>query len=167
MLNIIPSTQFCDLIFELDLFQVITTAIHKQGNILNLVLTNLDIDLNLTDCTVRSDPTLFPSDHLAITFDLKIAKQSSINSGSFFSFNFARGDYMGLCDFLHNYDFIPSFLSHDVNYIWPFIEETITIAMHEFIPVIKIGPKNNVQSEINHQIKCERSTQSQKPSYYT
>ena len=28
------STELCDLIFELDLFQVITTVTHKQGNIL-------------------------------------------------------------------------------------------------------------------------------------
>ena len=111
-----PSTQFCDLMFELDLLQVITTATHNQGNTFDLV-TNLEVNLNLTDCTVHSDPTLFPSDHFAITFELNLAKQPSNNSGSFFNFNFVKGDYVGLCDFPYNYDFMPSFLPHDVNYI--------------------------------------------------
>ena len=99
-----PSNQFCDLIFELDLSQVIKTATHKHGNVLNLVLTNLDT--NLINIDVHSDPMLFPSDHFAITFEIATAAQPSQKSGSFFSFNFAKGDYVGLCDFLLNYDFI-------------------------------------------------------------
>ena len=156
-----PSNHFCDLIFELDLSQIIKTATHKQGNILDLVLTNLET--NLINIDVYSDPMSFPSDHFAITFEIATAAQPSQKSGSFLSFNFARGNYVGLCDFLHNYDFTPSFLSHDVNYIWLFIEEAIKIVMYEFILVIKIGPKSSPKwftSEINHQIKCVHS-----PSY--
>ena len=63
-----PSTQF----FNVILFQVITTPTHKQANILDWVLTNLKI--NLSDCTVHSDPVLFASDHFAITFKLNIVK---------------------------------------------------------------------------------------------
>ena len=60
---------------ETSIFQTLTgfyctVNIIQQGNILDLILTNLEINLNLTDCTVHSDLTLFPSDHFAITFDL-------------------------------------------------------------------------------------------------
>ena len=84
------STEFCELIFELDLFQVLTTATHKQGNILDLVLTNLEINRNITDVIVHSDPILFPSDHFTITFKLTTAKQPAHKSGSFFALSLPR-----------------------------------------------------------------------------
>ena len=86
-----------------------------QGNILDLVLTNLNINLNVINVIVHSDPILFPCDHFAITIKLTTVRQPAHKSGSFFSFNYAKGDFEGLCKFLYNYDFMPSFLSHDVN----------------------------------------------------
>ena len=35
------SNQFCDLVFDLNLSQLVDSSIHRQGNILDLVLTNI------------------------------------------------------------------------------------------------------------------------------
>jgi len=42
------SNQFCDLVFESSLCQLIDTPTHNHGNILDLVLTNLDDNISCT-----------------------------------------------------------------------------------------------------------------------
>ena len=64
-----PSIRFCDIIFDLNLTQLINQPTHIAGNILDLILTsspdsifNLHIHNNL--------PVPIPSDHYIITFDI-------------------------------------------------------------------------------------------------
>ena len=69
----------------MSLIYPIKTATHKQSNILDLVLTNLET--NLININVHSDPMVFPSDHFAKTFGVITVTQPSQKSGSFLSFN--------------------------------------------------------------------------------
>ena len=60
--------QFCDLIFDLDLQQLIDSSTHIHGNTLNLLFTICEDTTEHTN--VQSHPSLLLSDHFAITFTI-------------------------------------------------------------------------------------------------
>ena len=61
------SLKFCDVIFNLNLVQMIDVPTHTAGNILDLVLTN--VPDNISNLRIHCDPPLLiPSDHFVITF---------------------------------------------------------------------------------------------------
>jgi len=80
----------------------------------------------------------------------------SSKSTSYFTFNYSRGDYHGLCDYLLHSDFTPCYSSHNMEHIWEFISDLLLSTMHIFIPVNKILSNQQpiwFNSEIRHCIK--------------
>ena len=62
------SSKFCDVIFDLNLSQLIEEPTHSAGNTLDLVLTN--VPENISSLINHSElPHPIPSDHFLITFD--------------------------------------------------------------------------------------------------
>jgi len=120
------SYQFCDLVFQSSLSQLVSVPTHNQGNILDLVLTN--IEDNISELQVHSVP-LLTSDHLNITFSLSICVMMSAKPTTYFIFNYMVGDYQGLHDFLYGSNFTPCYASDDVEYIWHIIESQLTAGM--------------------------------------
>ena len=56
------SNHFCDLVFDLNLSQLVDSPTHRQGNVLNLVLTNIDDSIH--SLTVYNNNRQFiSSDH--------------------------------------------------------------------------------------------------------
>ena len=62
------SNAFCDFIFDNSLTQLIDQPTHTKGNILDLLLTNMD-DL-VTNLTISPTNNWISSDHFIITFSL-------------------------------------------------------------------------------------------------
>ena len=89
------SNQFCDLMFRTGLSQLINVPTHNHGNILDLLLTNLDDYIN--HLQIYPDP-LLQSDHYIMTFSIYISVTTSSKSAAYFTFNFSKGDYQGLCN---------------------------------------------------------------------
>ena len=151
------SNQFCDLVFKTGLSQLIDQPTHIHGNILDLLLTNLDD--NISHLQINSDQ-LLTSDHYSITLSLSVSVTASLKSASYFTFNYSKGDYQGLCEYLLYSDFTPCYLSHDIEYIWHTIENLLMDAMQLFIPIIKVHSCQHPKwfnPEIRHSIKCLRS----------
>ena len=147
------SNQFFDLVFQTGLSQLIDQPTHMHGNILDLLLTNLDD--NISHIQICSDQLLL-SDHYSITFSLPISVRASSKPTPYFTFNYSKGDYQGLCEYLLHSDFTLCYLSHDVEYIWHIIEHLIMDAMQLFIPIIKIHLNQYpiwFNSEIRHSTK--------------
>ena len=63
------SNQFCDLVFDLNLSQLVDSSTHRQGNILDLVLTNIKDSIHSLTVLNR-DHQLISFDHYPITFVL-------------------------------------------------------------------------------------------------
>ena len=105
------SNQFCELLFETGLCQLIDTPTHNHGNILDLLLTNLDdsiCDANVV--SVHSIPFL-QSDHFDITFSLSTkVSELSRQTTAYFTFNYSRGDYEGLYEHPSCTDFTTCYL---------------------------------------------------------
>jgi len=129
------SDQFCNLVFQSSLTQLVNLPTHNQDNILDLVLTNLED--NISDLLVHSIP-LLSSDYLNITFLLTTYIMMSPKPTTYFTFNYSKGDYQGLHDYLSHSNFSPRYTSDDVEYIRHIIEGQITAGMELFIPVNKV-----------------------------
>ena len=124
------SNQFCDLVFQTGLSQLIDQPTHKHRNILDLLLTNLDD--KISHLQINPDQ-LLPSDHYSITFSLSISVTISSKSTSYFTFNYSKGDYQGLCEYLLHSDFLPCYISHEIEYIWHTTEHLLMDACHAVI----------------------------------
>ena len=150
------SDQLCDLIFQTGLSQLIDMPTHVHGNILDLLLTNLDD--SISHLQIHSDK-LLSSDHYGITFSVSVSS-TPIKSTTYFTFNYSKGDYQGLCDYLLSSDFTLCYLSHDIEYIWHIIEHLVMDAMQLFIPVNKIHSDQHpvwFNSDTRHCIKRLRT----------
>ena len=129
------SDQFCDLIFQTGLSQLNDMPTHVHCNILDLLLTN--VDDNICQLQIHSDQSLLPSDHFSIPFSVSVSCTST-KSATYFTFNYSKGDYQGLCDYLFHSDFTSCYTSHDIEYILHTIEHLLFSVMQLFIPVSKI-----------------------------
>uniref|UniRef100_A0A1X7SUM2 Reverse transcriptase domain-containing protein n=1 Tax=Amphimedon queenslandica TaxID=400682 RepID=A0A1X7SUM2_AMPQE len=150
------SGALCDLVFDLDISQVINSPTHIKGNLLDLVLTN-SID-RLSDIVIS--PDIFPlSDHLTLSFSLRshMANVEKPRISDKF-LNFAKADYVGMCDFLLDWDFSVCLQSTDVNFVWEEIKFAINEAISNYVPVSTVTkrfhnlPKwfsSNLRNQIN------------------
>ena len=151
------SNQLCDLIFQAGLCQLIDVPTHKQGNILDLLLTNLEDKIE--DLQVYPDPHLH-SDHHNITFSVNTSMNGLSKFAPHITFNFSKGDYQGLCDHMFHSDFMPCYLTQDSEHIWHIIEQKLFEGMQLFIPQYKVHSNQDpiwYNSEIRHCINHLRT----------
>ena len=123
----IASNQFCDLIFQAGLHQLINVPTHKHGNTLDLLFTNLEDNIN--DLQINSDSHL-QSDHYNITYTVTTNIIDNSKFVPYITFNFSRVGYNGLCDYMLHSDFTPCYLTQDCEHIWQFIEQILIEDMH-------------------------------------
>ena len=130
------SNQFCEAIFNLNLIQLIDLPTHVHGNILDLIFVNPEY--SLSSLHVHTQQSCFSnSDHYLISFsiphDTKFSKGTSLHV-----YDYLKGDYQGLCDYLLRCDLTVCYLSTDVNSVWTLIKEHILQGMELFIPKVQL-----------------------------
>ncbi|MCY3929513.1 MAG: reverse transcriptase family protein [Acidobacteria bacterium] len=153
------SAEFCDIIFDLNLTQLINQPTHTAGNILDLILTNTpDSIFNLL---IHDNlPLPIPSDHYIITFDIAMSPVSRKTNGQINLLNFSKGDYEGLCHFLGTIDLSPCLQSEDIEFIWSYLNALIKDAIVKFVPTVPTCYNKQptwFNSDIRHHIKCLRT----------
>ena len=146
--------QFCNLIFDVGLDQLISLPTHIKSNTLDLLLTNIEDKID--SIKVHSDPLPFPSDYYSITFNLSLSKPP-VKQATYYCYNYTKGDYQGPYEYLSHLDLDCCFLSHDVEVIWEMIESILSNAMRLFIPFNKI--------HCHQQPVCQYYTSYQVPEY--
>ena len=153
------SNQFCDVVFDLNLSQLVDSSTHKQGNILNLVLTNIEDSIHSLTVLNRNHQ-LISSDHYPITFVLSHSVISPTHNPPIYFYDFSKGDYEGLSHFLANCDFSDCNNSDDVEFIWFIIKSYIISAMELYIPKVKVRSHQYPKwftAHLRHQVKCLRT----------
>ena len=108
------SNQFCDLVFQTGLHQLIDKHTHIHDNILDLLLTNLDDNIG----DLQSIQISYCHQIIHYHFSVSVSVATSSKSTTYLTFNYSKGDYQGLSEYLLQSDFTPCYLSHDVKYIW-------------------------------------------------
>lgn len=109
----------------------------------------------------QENNTVLGSDHYILDFELQsVSPYHQSSSVPVYVFDYSKGDYDGLNNYLLNVNFSACYNSSDVELIWSFIKSTTSEAMSIFIPTIKLKaahyPKYFNPSLI-HQINCIQS----------
>ena len=151
------SNNFCEFIFQFNLIQVVNTPTHKLGNTLDLILT--DNTENIVNLTVHPlEYQCIPSDHHLITFNIcyecttlmPVTKDREV-------FDYAKGDYFSLNEYLLGCDF---YNSTDIEEIWSILKHHILTGMNLFIPKVKLRSHQFpvwFTPDLRHLIKCLRT----------
>ena len=107
---------FCDIVFDLNLTQLVINPTHISGNILDLVLINAEVSLcNVTVLPQYSVP--IQTDHFIVLFTLSLSFCSTNKSSKAFIYDYSKADWSSLCSDLMNFDFTPCFTSTNVEYV--------------------------------------------------
>jgi len=155
------SSNLCDLIFQYNYTQLVESATHVQGNILDLIITNCDESIDNLHIHSVDNP-LLKSDHYPVTFNLDMPRNCSFTteSDSFYIFDYSKADFDSINEYLSLIDFSPCFHSTDVEFVWAQIKEILLDTIHQFVPQIKIKPNDFPKwftSSLKHRVKCLRS----------
>ena len=163
------SSQLCELIFDLQLSQIIDNPTHVKGNTLDLLITNMAN--RISDPRIHQD--LFTlSDHFPITFSFKATLPKPVNHHPVVSLNYSKADYDGMCSFLLDGDFCDCFESSDVESIWSLIKYAILTAIAEFVPVASSSRRHShlpkwFNQQLRHSLNCLRTLQRRYNSHPT
>ena len=132
----LTSNNFCEFIFQSNLAQAVNMPTHKHGNTLDIILTdNTEIIANLMVHPLEYQ--CIPSDHQLITFNICCGYTTLIPVTKEV-FDYAKGDYDSLNEFLLNCDFTALYNSTDADEIWCILKDHILIGMNLFIPKVKL-----------------------------
>ena len=130
------SVSLCEFVFNFNLCQVVPTPTHTKGNVLDLVLTqNPESIMNLSVHSSMSFLSLPPSDHYPVSFFLSCRVHTSIRPSTP-SFNYKKGDYIGLNDYLLNLDWEGYFSTQDIEQLLSLLKSAIYDSCCKFIPLI-------------------------------
>ena len=148
------SSSLCDLIFKITLIQLIHHPTHNKGNILNLLITN--IDNHISNIQIDPNTQFLSSGHFIITFDfnLSIYNHSKVSR---YIFDFSKADYNVLSDYLLDRDFSFCTTSNNIEDIWLHLKLLIMDACSLFITEVKLKqfqPPKWFNSTIHHHLNC-------------
>lgn len=130
------SDLFCDTIFNCNLTQLINKPTHKQGNILDLVLTT-DPD-NTCNLVVHDESTTFSSsDHYTISLSYSISHNLKPTGPTSTIYNFSKANWDSLSDYYCDCDFSICFSTDDINIIWDKFKSVITAGCEKHVPKVK------------------------------
>ena len=127
------SSNLCGLIFQFNYVQQLNHPTHIHGNILDLIITSSADTISDINLTQEFDQVI-KSDHHLISFKLHQTYSTPITSRDpVYIFDYHKGDYEGLNDFLNNIDFSTCYQSNNVEFIWSFIKSTLAVQYYERI----------------------------------
>lgn len=168
-LQLTGSTQasklFCDLVFNVNLVQLVNFPSHTGGNTLDLVLTNApNLISNLQP--LLNKPISTVSDHIPLSFAIENInhKKTPVNS-TVPSYLFHLGDYDSIRNhllFVSNFDKLQA--SVDIEQIWSDLKSSIMDAISRYVP--KFCPRSRsfpkwFSPELKHSANKLRSLRKQ------
>lgn len=131
------SSSFCELVFELNLFQSVTKPTHVEGNILDIVLTNFDILDN--EASVQSSlPPGLTSDHFLVLFTVPSYAQSHSASIPQQTYNYTKADWEGMLSCLLQHDFNSILQYEDIEYVWSQLKHVVGDVVESFVPKVSL-----------------------------
>ena len=151
------SNVFCDLVFKLNLSQLVDMPTHNQGNILDLIFTN---DEELFHTITVHPHEAFPlcSDHYPITFDIShgasLPKQFNTCQ---YVYDYTKANYEGLNSCILDSNISHCFNSQNIGTVWTIIKTAVFKAMSANIPKFRLRAHQYPKwfsPELRHELKC-------------
>ena len=126
---------FVDEFADLGLLQAINAPTHNKGNILDILLTNSENNVN--NIIVESDKIICSSDHFPILFDFQL-KCRRKKSSKRRCYNFKRADWQGLNNDLLHFDWSQYVDCQESDIAWSNFSKILTHFVDKNIPKISI-----------------------------
>ena len=161
------SLKFCDLIFDKNLSQLVSSPTHVKGNILDLVITNCEDRLG----RVMVDEANECSDYFIIRFVIN-SFASHPSKCSKFSVvpDFSKADYDSMFSFFLDHDFSNFYESKNIDELWLYLKLLLSEAIDLLVPSVRVSnyhtPKwftPNIRHSIN-KLRHRRRKFSKRPS---
>ena len=146
------SVAFCDLIFCLNLTQLVDFPTHSSGNTLDLVISD-STELIQNLFSFSSD--LLQSDHFTITFTVSVHNSKKKKPKHPPSYNFKRTDLNALSDFLLDCNFNLLMESTNIEFMWSYLKNLILEAILHSTSITRARRSPNPKwfdSNIRHKI---------------
>ena len=125
------SSDLCDLIVDLNLTQHVTVPTHKGGNILDIILTNYDIE----ELSVNPDlPPNTTSNHFLITFFISTQFDKTQTSCRYLTYDYSKVDWEGVYSFIEHHNFGFYYQLTDVESLWRHLKQTLAEAIEVNVP---------------------------------
>ena len=152
------SNSLCNIIFSLNLVQLVEKPTHIKGNILDIVLTNMinkvvNLDVDVSSCRELSD-------HHLVIFDmvLSFSKHLKFSSGVF---NYAKADFEAMSYHILDRRLFDSCLkSTKVHSMWCYFKEDLKDLCDRFVPKFNKHVATFpvwFTPAVRHQIKCTKT----------
>ena len=127
-------SRYLELFQDLGFTSMVNESTHRDGNILDLVLTNqpgIVKNLNIEPDKICN------SDHFSVTF--KIAKRIKTKKPMRNKiFNYKRADWVGMNDEIRNTDWSHILDNHSTIVAWNAFKSKLDIIMRKYIPMISV-----------------------------
>ena len=122
---------YIDLFNDLGLSCLINSPTHREGNVLDLLLTNWPGIIK--DIVIEPDH-ICHSDHFAVSFKVKknMSRKKPVKRKVF---KYSEADWDGLSADLRGYNWGKLFANKNINQAWELFKSKIDIAMRRFIPM--------------------------------
>ena len=149
------SNNFCDLVFDYNLSQLIEEPTHIGGNILDLIITNSDELVH--NVVVNPHNTIIFSDHFIITFHICLSTLPVPPKATYYSYDYSKADFSRMEQYIINSCHLQYFEEADVKSTWNIISSVITDAISLFVPVYQSHHSQYLvwfNSNLRHQMKC-------------
>ena len=147
-------SSYIDLFNDLGFKCLINSSTHKDGNILDLVLTNQPGLIRNIDI---EEDLICPSDHSSITFKIfKNVTRKKITKRKIF--NYKEADWDGLSHEIRSYDWYSIFRNRSIAEAWILFKSKLDISMRKFIPMKNVKFRNQppwFDTEVFHMSKIK------------
>ena len=139
---------FCNNVF---LKQVVDKPTHKDGNVLDLILTNnidliSDVEINDTLLSITHHKVIQVSTVYQVNLDLDETNASPLNDIQNFNFFSEKVDWKGLNSRLKQYNWVSLFKNKSVDDMLDIFYSLCLEAANEFVPKRKLGAKQKRNS---------------------
>ena len=123
--------------FQFNFTQLVSNPTHICGNVLDLVFTNCE--KRITSLNVDCDRTsnIISSDHYPITLNLAVNVSQYQCNQTFYKYNYAKGDYNSLNQYLSQFDVSTFCQLTDIDQAWNMLKSYLQAGMEQFIPKFK------------------------------
>ena len=151
------SNAYAEVVYDLNLMQLITSPTHIVGNVLDVILTNCDYCQNI-DIHSNLPPGL-SSDHHIITFSIVHYHNKATDSPKH-KYNYAKANWEDMNQYFYHYNFNQCFNSVDTEFIWDQLKTAIYNALNRYVPTVPITTVNQPKwftPSIRHKVKCLRT----------
>lgn len=163
----VSSTILCDLLFEHNLGQLVSSPTHVHGNVLDLVITNSESCFT----NLWVDNSDMPSDHFKVCFTFLSDEPSTSRRSKFsFVYDYTKVDFSSMCSYLCDYDFSDFLQSSNVDELWFQLKSLLKESVDKFVPLVRVSNGNTPKwftQEIRHLINKLRFKRRKNLSNYS